>query len=126
MGKMIPAFRFFLGGPMGSGRQWFPWIHMQDLVRAVHFTATASDIRGEINFCAPNPVQNRTLAGAIGNTLHRPALITTPGWAISLVFGEFGSTLLESQRAIPAKLLDSGFCFHYPDIHGALSQIVHG
>jgi uncharacterized protein (TIGR01777 family) len=126
MGKMIPAFRFFLGGPLGSGRQWFSWIHMQDVIRAMDFAAITPDIRGAVNFCAPNPVQNRKLAQAIGTAVHRPALIPTPGWAVRLAFGEFGATLLESQRAVAGKLLDSGFRFQYPEIQGALAQIVHG
>lgn len=124
MGKMIPAFRFFAGGPLGGGGQWFPWIHMDDLMAAFRFVLGRKDARGAFNFCSPNPVRNRELAKAMGRVLKRPAVMPAPGFAIRLVMGQMGSLVLFSQRAVPDKLLDHGFRFQYPEIEGALASVV--
>ena len=123
MDKMIPAFRMFLGGPLGSGRQWFPWIHMDDLVQAAAFTLVDESTGGPFNFCSPNPVRHRTLAKTLGRVLHRPAIVPAPAFFIKLFLGEFGRALLNSQRAVPEKLQQHGFEFRYPDIAGALNDI---
>ena len=124
LGQMIPAFKKFVGGPLGSGNQWFSWIHMEDLLKAFMFVFENQEIRGPVNFCSPNPVRNRDLAKALGKILSRPSFLTTPGFMLRLVLGEFGSLLLEGQRVIPAKLLKHGFSFSYPDIMGALEDVV--
>lgn len=124
LGQMIPAFKRFLGGPLGSGNQWFSWIHMEDLLNAFLFVLENQEISGPVNFCSPNPVQNRDLAKALGKVLSRPSFLTTPGFMLKLVLGEFGSVLLEGQRVIPGKLLKHGFTFRYPDIAGALEEVV--
>ena len=125
LGKMIPAFRLFLGGPIGDGMQWFPWIHIDDLSAAMMFVLKESDIQGPINFCAPNPVRNRDLAKTLGKILHRPAFMPAPNFMVRLSLGEFGATLLDSQRAVPEKLLSFGFKFNYPDIEKAIEHIVN-
>jgi len=125
MGKMVPAFRLFVGGPLGEGTQWFPWIHLDDLISAMMFILENRDIHGPVNFCAPNPVRNRDLAKAMGHVLNRPAFMPAPGFMIRLVLGEFGTTLLGSQRAIPEKLLSFGFDFEYPDIINAIRHIIN-
>ena len=124
LGQMIPLFKFFLGGPLGSGRQWFSWIHMHDLADAFIFLLTKKDISGPVNVCSPQPVRNRELGDAIGRVLHRPSFMPAPGFMIKLILGEFGSVLLEGQRVIPRRLLDAGFKFRYPDIDEALKSIV--
>jgi uncharacterized protein (TIGR01777 family) len=124
MAKMIPAFRMFVGGPLGSGRQWFPWIHMQDLVRAMNFCLTRDDARGPLNFCAPEPVRNETLAETLGDVLSRPAILPAPSFIIRKVLGEFGDALLSSQRAVPERLQQLGFDFRFPDLRSALVEIV--
>ena len=124
MRKMIPAFRMFVGGPLGNGRQWFPWIHMQDLVRAMNFCLTRDDARGPLNFCAPEPVRNETLAETLGEVLNRPAIMPAPAFFIRKVLGEFGDALLSSQRAVPERLQQLGFDFRYPDLRSALREIV--
>jgi len=124
LGQMIPLFKFFLGGPLGSGRQWFSWIHMHDLADAFIFLLTKKDISGSVNVCSPQPVRNRELGDAIGRVLHRPSFMPAPGFMIKLILGEFGSVLLEGQRVIPRRLLDAGFKFRYPDIDEALKSIV--
>jgi uncharacterized protein len=124
MAKMIPAFRAFLGGPLGSGMQWFPWIHMQDLLGAYQFVIRRPEISGPVNFCAPRPVRNKELAAKLGSVLNRPAVMPAPAFMIKLVLGEFGQTLLNSQRAVPAKLEKFGFEFKYADMDSALGEIV--
>jgi uncharacterized protein len=123
MSKMLPAFRWFIGGPLGDGMQWFPWIHIDDVVSAIVFTVSDT-IRGPVNFCAPNPVRNRDLAGTLGRVLKRPSFMPAPGFMIRLVMGELGGVLLSSQRAMPQKLLNSGFRFLYPGLTAALDQII--
>lgn len=124
LGQMIPAFKKFVGGPLGNGNQWFSWIHMEDLLKAFMFVFENREISGPVNFCSPNPVRNRDLAKALGKILSRPSFLTTPGFMLRLVLGEFGSVLLEGQRVIPSKLLNHGFSFSYPDITGALEEVI--
>jgi uncharacterized protein (TIGR01777 family) len=126
LGQMIPAFKRFVGGPLGSGNQWFSWIHMEDLLNAFLFVLDNEEISGPVNFCSPHPVQNRKLAKALGKVLGRPSFVTTPGFMLKLVLGEFGSILLEGQRVIPGTLLKHGFIFRYPDISRALEEVVGG
>lgn len=126
MAKMIPAYRLFLGGPLGGGKQWFSWIHIDDLTAAILFMINNPRLRGPLNVCSPHPIQNRQLTKTMGKILKRPASMPAPGFMIRLVLGEFGSTLLESQRAIPDKLLKDGFKFRYPDLESAVREIVGG
>jgi len=121
---MRKAFRSFLGGTLGNGRQWFPWIHMQDLIAAFQFVIATPAISGPVNFCAPEPVRNRTLTQALAEQLARPTFMPAPAMMIRMVLGEFGQTLLNSQRAVPAKLQQHGFVFAYPRIQDALSDIL--
>jgi hypothetical protein len=124
LAKMIPAFKFFVGGPIGSGNQWFPWMHLTDLMAAILFVCEHPQVNGPLNFCAPNPVRNRELAKTLGQVLGRPAIMPTPAFMVRTVLGEFGNVLLDSQRTIPAKLLSHGFEFQYPDIRSALKEVV--
>jgi uncharacterized protein len=124
--QMILPFRFFVGGTLGSGNQWFSWIHLQDLCRAASFVIANSDIRGPVNFTAPEPVRNRDLARAIGRVLGRPSFMPAPGFMIRLMLGEFGSVLLAGQRVVPRGLLSSGFHFDYPDVKSALGNLLAG
>jgi hypothetical protein len=123
---MLPIFRWGLGGPLGSGRQWFSWIHRQDLIRAAAFLLDHPQAEGPYNFTAPNPVTNKELAKTLGRVLKRPAFIPAPGFMIRLILGEFGSVLLEGQRVIPKKLTDSGFTFEFPNLEAALTDIIRG
>ncbi len=120
---MIPPFKKYVGGPIGSGKQWFSWIHIQDLAAAFVFLMKTPEISGPINICSPNPVRNRDLAKALGRVLHRPSFMPAPGFMLKWVLGEFGSVILEGQRVIPRRLLDQGFVFQYPDIDKALQSI---
>lgn len=124
LGQMIPAFKRFVGGPLGDGRQWFSWIHMEDLLGAMLFVMDKEAIHGPVNFCAPNPVRNETLAHVLGKLLHRPSFLRTPAVALKWILGEFGSVLLEGQRVFPAVLLRHGYTFRYPEIEGALAEVL--
>jgi len=124
LAKMIQAFNFFAGGPLGSGQQWFSWIHMDDLIAAIIFILENPDVKGPINLCSPNPVRNRDFAGTLGQVLNRPSVLKTPSFMVRLIMGEMGKSLISSQRAIPDKLLKHGFKFQYPDINNALYNLV--
>jgi len=126
MAQMLPAFKAFVGGPIGDGRQWFPWIHLHDLSAAVLFLIEHPGLAGPVNLCAPNPVPNRTLAAAIGKSLNRPAFMRAPAFMIRLALGEFADVLLGSQRAVPEKLLKHQFTFHYPEIGAAVNAVARG
>jgi uncharacterized protein (TIGR01777 family) len=124
LGQMIPLFKRFLGGPIGSGQQWFSWIHIKDLAEAFAFLIKHPEIRGPVNVCSPSPVKNKDLAKALGRVLHRPSFIPAPGFMVRMVLGEFGSVILKGQRVLPRQLLKNGFTFQYPDIDKALRSIL--
>lgn len=124
LSQMVPAYRKFAGGPLGSGRQWFPWIHMDDLTAAIAFSLANDDLRGPVNFCAPGAVTSRAFAQALGQVLHRPAILKVPTFALRMAMGEMGSVLLNSQRAVPARLQEAGFTFKYPHIDEALQNLL--
>lgn len=124
LGQMIPLFKKYIGGPIGSGKQWFSWVHIKDLADAFTFLLKYPGISGPVNVCSPNPVRNKDLAEALGKALHRPSFMPAPGFMIKLVLGEFGSVILEGQRVIPKRLLESGFIFQHPSIEKALQEIV--
>jgi uncharacterized protein (TIGR01777 family) len=122
--KMIPAFRSYLGGPLGDGKQWFPWIHIEDLTAALAFVLDSDGAEGPMNFTAPNPVRNREFVRELARMLDRPALMPAPAFMIRMVLGELGQTLLSSQRALPEKLRATGFEFRFPAIREALYDLV--
>ena len=124
LGQMIPLFKKYIGGPIGSGKQWFSWVHIKDLAEAFAFLMKHPEISGPVNICSPNPVRNRDLAKALGKALHRPSFFPAPGFMIKLVLGEFGSVILEGQRVLPRRLLKQGFTFQYPNIDQALQSII--
>ena len=124
MSKMLPAFRLGLGGPLGSGDQYFPWIHLDDHVAAIRFLMTNEDREGVFNFCAPEAVTNRALAQTLGRALKRPAFMPAPAFFMKATLGEFSSVLLGSQRAHPERLLASGFKFHYAALEQAIEAML--
>jgi len=124
LAKMLPAFRLGIGGRLGNGRQWFPWIHLADLVEILCFLLASKEIHGPVNSCAPNPVRNREFTAALARALHRPAILPIPGWLLTLVFGEMGGVLLEGNRMVPSLLTRQGFSFRFPDIDSALADLV--
>ena len=125
LAQMVPLFRRGLGSVLGSGKQWFSWIHEQDLVSIFLFLLDQESLSGPINFTAPDPVTNRELTRALGTALGKPAFLpVVPGFILKMVKGEFGTILLKGQKVIPKKLLDAGFRFRFPTIVDALSDLV--
>lgn len=121
--KMLLPFRLGAGGPLGSGRQWMPWIHVADLARLYVFIAESS-LEGAVNATAPNPVRNSEFTRALARQLHRPAFMPAPYLGLRLVFGEFAQVLFASQRVLPKAALDAGFVFQFPELQMALRDIL--
>lgn len=124
MPRMLLPFRLFVGGPLGGGNQWFPWIHLQDEAAAIRFLIEHEEARGPFNLAAPNPVTNGQFGRALGRVLGRPSLMPTPGLALKLLFGEMATLLLDGQRAVPQRLLDLGFEFQFPAVEAALKDLL--
>jgi uncharacterized protein (TIGR01777 family) len=124
LGQMVPAFKRFVGGPLGSGGQWFSWIHMADLINGLIFFMDKPELEGPFNLCAPNPVRNKDLAKTLGQVLSRPSFFPTPAVILRLILGEFGSVLLKGQRVIPKRLQENGFRFLFPQIGPALGDLI--
>lgn len=124
LARLLTPFEFGLGGRIGSGRQWFSWIHRDDLVRLVLHIMARPDVAGPVNAVAPAPVTNSDFSAALGQALGRPALLPVPAWPLRLALGDFAEELLLSgQRVLPAAALRSGFVFAYADIDRALAAI---
>lgn len=124
LAKMIPAYRLFVGGPLGNGRQWFAWIHIQDLIEAMLFVINSDELEGPVNFCAPQPIQNNEFSKTLAARLNRPAAFRVPGFMLRLAAGELGGLVLNSQRAVPKKLEQAGYAFQYPLLASALAEAV--
>ena len=125
LGKMLPLFRLGFGGKLGSGKQWWSWITLHDVVRAIEF-ALVEDISGPVNLSAPNPVTNQEFTSALARALHRPAVFPAPAFALKAVLGGFSGEVLGSKRVIPQALLDAGFTWDYPHLSDALAALVEG
>lgn len=123
LAKMRPVFAWGLGGKLGSGRQWFPWIHVQDLVRAMAFLVETPAASGIFNACAPHPVTNAEFTRALGRMLRRPTILSVPGPILKLVLGEAASMLLGGQRCLPGRLCEVGFAFNHPTLDSALASL---
>ena len=125
LGEMVPIFEKGLGSPLGSGKQWFSWIHQQDLVRIFLFLMRREDLSGPFNCAAPEPVRNKELTRMLGNVLGKPIFMpSVPGFVIRMLKGEFGNVLLNGQKMLPEKLLRAGFQFQYPDLSRALQNLL--
>ena len=124
--KMLPPFRFGLGGRMGDGKQWFSWISIVDAIGAILFALDQERVRGPLNLVAPDPVTNQDFAKTLGRVLHRPAIFPVPTFIPRLVFGKemTDETFSASQRVIPAKLAATGYNFRYPELEAALRTLL--
>jgi uncharacterized protein (TIGR01777 family) len=123
LGKMLPLFRLGFGGKLGSGKQWWSWITLHDVVRAIDF-ALVEDISGPVNLTAPNPVTNQEFTSALARALHRPAVFPAPAIALKAALGGFSTEVLGSKRVIPQALQDAGFTWDYPHVTEALNALV--
>ena len=124
LSKLLPAFRLGLGGPIATGKQWMPWIHIEDMVEIIIY-AIQNDIDGPINCTAPQPVTNREFAKTLGKVLKRPAVAPMPAPMVKLLFGQMGDELMvQGQSVIPQKLQQKGFQFKYSQLESALVEII--
>ena len=118
--KMLPFFRAGLGGPVAGGRQYVPWVHVDDVVGAFVFCADNEEASGPVNLTAPEPVTNRELSKALGRVLRRPAVLPVPALGLRLLYGEMASIVTTGQRAVPRRLEQLGYRFRQPDLEAAL------
>jgi uncharacterized protein len=124
LAKLLLPFRLGVGGTLGSGEQYFPWIHLTDWIDLVVFAMERTETRGALNLTAPNPVTNRELTRALGRALGRPTILPVPGFGLRAVLGEFAETLLTGQRAVPQRAEHLGFTFRFRDLDAALRDLL--
>ena len=122
--SLLPVFKIGLGGKVASGKQPFPFIHINDVTKAIQWAIENSSAKGIYNLVAPENIDNKTFTYALAKTLHRPSVFTVPSFVLKIALGEASSLLLDSPQAYPEHLLDEGFCFSFPNINSALEQIV--
>ena len=122
--KMIPPFKMFAGGPIGSGRQWFSWIHQEDLVNLMLQALTQPDMEGVFNATAPHPVRMVELSQTLGQVLQRPSWLPVPNFALEALLGDGAQVVLEGQQVLPKRTLSFGFDYQYPTVKPALEAIV--
>jgi uncharacterized protein (TIGR01777 family) len=124
LAKMLPPFRLGLGGTLGAGTQYLPWIHLDDWLDLVTFIISTNNARGAFNATAPHPAANAEFTRALGRALNRPTILPVPSFALRVALGELAGTLLTGQRAIPARAEELGFTFRFADIEPALRQLL--
>ncbi|MEH2346622.1 MAG: TIGR01777 family oxidoreductase [Nostoc sp.] len=125
LGKMIPPFKLFAGGPIGSGRQWFSWIHVDDVVNLIMQALTKPEIEGVYNATAPNPVRMADLSQTLGQVMNRPSWLPVPGFAIEALLGDGAIVVLEGQQVLPKRTVEAGFEYKYSNLQSALTQILN-
>ena len=123
LGKMLPLFRFGLGGKLGNGKQWWSWITLHDVIRAITFLLE-NKVSGPVNLTSPNPVTNQEFTSALARAMHRPALFPAPAIALKIALGGFSSEILGSKKVAPQVLTDAGFTWDYPHITNALTALI--
>jgi hypothetical protein len=124
LAKMLPFFRLGIGGPVAGGRQYVPWIHLDDVVGAMLFCLGDAQAAGPVNLAAPNPVTNAELSRTLGRVLKRPAVLPVPAIALKLLYGEMAEIVITGQRTVPARLQELGYEFRYPDLEAALRDVL--
>ncbi len=122
---MALPYRLFAGGPIGSGKQWFSWVHLEDVVGLIMFVLETPQARGPINATAPEPLTNRQFGATMGKIMHRPSWLPVPGFALKLMLGDVAEILSKGQRVIPRRALELGYQFKYPQAEGALRQLMN-
>jgi len=125
--RLLIPFRLFAGGPLGNGRQWFPWIHLGDVIGALIHAVEGSTLTGAVNLAAPESVTMKEFCSMLGKVMHRPSWAPVPGFVLKTVLGELaGPLLLSGQKAVPGKLVASGYRFQFPELKPALEDILRG
>lgn len=123
LSRLLLPFRLGLGGPIGNGQQWMPWIHLQDQIGLIDFLLQREDAQGPYNACAPQPVRNKVFAKALGHALRRPALLPLPGLLLKIGLGELSGLLLGGQKALPSRAQQAGYAFRFTAIDSALADL---
>ena len=125
LAKMLPPFRMFVGGALGSGKQWMSWIHMDDEVGLIRHILNSDELQGAVNATAPSPVTNSKFSKTLGKVLGRPSVLAVPGLALKLLLGEMAQELLlNGQKVLPRRALASGYSFKFPELEGALRDLL--
>lgn len=122
--RMETPFRFYVGGPLGTGAQWMSWIHIKDLTRLIQFAAENENINGPVNATAPEPVRMKEFCSVLGRAMGRPSWLPAPGFLLKALLGEMSDMLLNGQRVLPDKLRKEGFVFRFPSLETALKDII--
>jgi hypothetical protein len=122
--QMLLPFKLGLGGPVGSGKQWMPWVHVDDVVGIILHSIQQAAVRGAVNATAPAPVRNREFTQTLARLLRRPAVLPAPAFGLKILLGEFADVLLASQRAVPRRIQGAGYTFRHPTLVEALGAIV--
>ncbi|MCL9782844.1 TIGR01777 family oxidoreductase [Vibrio sp. S4M6] len=125
LGKMLPPYKLGLGGPIGNGQQYMPWIHIQDMVRGIVYLLNTPHAHGKFNFCAPHPVTNKHFSQLLAKSLRRPHFMFTPRWLLKMALGESSILLFDSARAKPKRLTELGFQFNFSRLEPALKNLLH-
>lgn len=123
LARLLPAFRLGLGGRLGNGQQWMPWIHLDDLVRLFDHVLQHPECSGPFNACTPEPLRNRDFTQALAQSVHRPALLPVPAWLLRATLGEMSTLLLGGQHLRARRAQQAGFNWHYPTLPQALTQL---
>ena len=123
--KMLTPFKMFIGGPLGSGKQWMSWVSIYDVTGLIKFAIENDNVTGILNATSPNPTTNKEFSNTLGKVLHRPSFMAVPGFTLKLLLGEMSDLLLDSQKVFPERVLQLGYKFKYPDLENALKRILH-
>ena len=124
IGKMIPPFKMFAGGPIGTGKQWFSWIHRDDLVNLILFALQQREVEGVLNATAPNPVRMNEVSQTLGEVLNRPSWLPVPAFALEVLLGDGAQVVLEGQQVLPKRTITQGFDYQYPSLKQALEEFL--
>lgn len=124
LAKMLPPFQMFAGGPIGTGRQWFSWVHRDDLINLIVSALRRPELEGVLNATAPNPVRMTEFCQTLGNVLNRPSWLPVPGFALEVLLGDGAKVVLEGQQVLPKRTLSNGFKYQYPTVKQALQEIL--
>jgi hypothetical protein len=122
--KLLVRFNLFAGGPFGSGKQWWSWIHLEDVVKAVRFLMENESASGPVNLTAPNPTTNREFSKELGRVMFRPSFVPLPAFVLKLAIGDAATLVLDGQRVVPQRLQQLGFSYSYPDLKLALRELL--
>ena len=124
LARMITPYKFFIGGPLGSGKQWFPWIHIEDVIGIFLFTLKKENNAGVLNAVSPNPVRMKIFSKSLGKVMKRPSLINVPKFILRIIFGEAADTILYGAKVIPKRTEENEYKFIYPELEPALKNLL--